>query len=167
MELVSPLQCNWIYGWLYISRSVTAHWNMASLSEAKSLKKTGSPLDSYQLPISLQWGGWFCDHLPSLRWICLARIEFICELPDYVPNHGFVSHPWPMALRVLLLPLPHRSLNLRERRLWYKRTIYDWAPTLHHSLHPDQIWVSVNSVNSCVNWERRFPWCTKQVWEMH
>lgn len=90
MDLVSPLQCDWIYGWLYICRSVTAHWNMASLSEAKSSKKTGSPLGSYQLPISLQWGGWFGDHLPSLSWICLAWTEFICKLPDYVPNHSFV-----------------------------------------------------------------------------
>lgn len=164
MELVSPLQCNWIYGWLYISRSVTAHWNMASLSEAKSLKKTGSPLDSYQLPISLQWGGWFCDHLPSLRWICLARIEFICELPDYVPNHGFVivthdlwllesfcflfhTGPWTSGREGCVINAPFMTEHLRS--------ITPYTLTRSGSL--------LTVLTSCVNWERRFLWCTNQV----
>lgn len=164
VELVSPLQRDWICGWLYILRSVTAHWNMASLSEVKSLKKTGSPLGSYQLPLSLQWGGWFGDHLPSLSWICLAWTEFICELPDYVQNHGFVITMYDLCLLQSFCFLFHTGPWTSGREgcdinapfmTEHLQTVTPQGVT-----DPDQLCVSVNS---CINWESRFLWCTKQV----
>lgn len=100
------------------------HWNVVNLPEVILLQKMASPFpSSYQGNSSSAWSGMQCSHFLEfceVAWLKFTQIracwhncrEFVCVVQRTLFP---CRNPPPLALAIILFPLPQWSLSLGRR----------------------------------------------------